>query len=138
MPKVPSGARKGGAAEKPEEEKVYVEDLKVKVRGNDWFRNIIFTAGKQQLVAMSLLPEQKIDMESHPEDQFFYIVYGKGKATLNGVEYPIKSGTGILVPGGAKHEINNTSKKRELKLFTIYSPPKHKESSRFKKEEVEY
>lgn len=113
--------------------KVYAQDLKTSVRDNDWYRKILFTAGKQQLVAMSLQSGQKIEMESHSQDQFFYIVYGKGKAILNGVEHPIKSGTGILVPGGIEHEIVNASKKKELRLFTIYAPPKHKHSSRFKK-----
>jgi mannose-6-phosphate isomerase-like protein (cupin superfamily) len=31
------------------------------------------------------------------------------------------------VPAGAKHNIINTNRKAELKIYTIYAPPHHKD-----------
>ena len=43
-----------------------------------------------------------------------------------------------MVPAGSQHNIINTSKTDELKLYTIYSPAHHKDNIvRFTKEEAE-
>ena len=36
-------------------------------------------------------------------------------------------GSGVIVPSGAKHNVINTSKTKNLKLYTIYSPPEHQD-----------
>ncbi|MGA8905806.1 MAG: cupin domain-containing protein, partial [Candidatus Bathyarchaeia archaeon] len=36
-------------------------------------------------------------------------------------------GNGVIVPAGAKHNVVNTSKRAKLRLYTIYSPPEHKD-----------
>jgi len=33
----------------------------------------------------------------------------------------------VVVPNGANHNVINTSKKAPLKLYTIYSPPEHRD-----------
>ena len=33
----------------------------------------------------------------------------------------------MVVPSGARHNVVNTSKTAELKLYTIYSPPEHQD-----------
>ena len=33
------------------------------------------------------------------------------------------------MPAGAKHNVTNTSKTKELKLYTIYSPPEHQDGT---------
>ena len=52
---------------------------------------------------------------------------------------PIKLGEQfLLVPAGAKHNVINTSATEALKLYTIYSPPNHKDAViRHTKEEAE-
>ena len=43
-----------------------------------------------------------------------------------------------MIPAGAKHNVINTSKTKELKLYTIYSPPHHKDQMiRKSKEQAE-
>jgi mannose-6-phosphate isomerase-like protein (cupin superfamily) len=67
-------------------------------------------------------------MEVHPEnDQFFRIEKGQGKCIIDGNEYKLKDGVVIVVPAGAEHNVINTSEIEELKLYTIYSPPHHKD-----------
>ena len=38
-------------------------------------------------------------------------------------------GSAIVIPSGTKHNIINTSDSEDLKLYTIYSPPNHKDGT---------
>lgn len=95
---------------------------------NDNFRKVLYTAKHCQLVLMSLQPKEEIGLETHLEnDQFFRFEQGEGKCVIDGNEYPVKDGVAIIVPAGAKHNVINTSASKELKMYTIYSPPHHKD-----------
>lgn len=95
---------------------------------NNNFRRVLYTGRKSQLVLMSLKPKEEIGMEVHPDnDQFFRIEKGQGKCIIDGNEYLISDGSAIVVPAGAQHNVINTSETEELKLYTIYSPPHHKD-----------
>jgi mannose-6-phosphate isomerase-like protein (cupin superfamily) len=95
---------------------------------NESFRKVLYTSKYSQLVLMSLKPKEEIGMEVHPEnDQFFRIEKGQGKCLIDGNEYELKDGVAIVVPAGAEHNVINTSEIEELKLYTIYSPPHHKD-----------
>lgn len=99
-------------------------DISSEVLENDtYYRKVIHTTETQQLVIMNIPKGQNIGMEIHPNiTQFFKIEKGKGKAIINGKEYPIKKGDSFTVNPGEEHDvISNTG----LKLFTIYSPPEH-------------
>jgi mannose-6-phosphate isomerase-like protein (cupin superfamily) len=77
---------------------------------------------------MSLKPQEDIGSEVHEElDQFIRIEEGKGKAVLNGKEYDIEEGSAVVIPGGTEHNIINTSEDEPMKLYTVYSPPEHKD-----------
>jgi mannose-6-phosphate isomerase-like protein (cupin superfamily) len=104
----------------------YVINLEEKTLQNDYFREVLFTTDKSQLVVMALKPGEEIGMEVHPEhDQFIRIESGKGKAILNGEESAIFDGVGVVIPAGTQHNIINTSEE-VMKLYTIYTPPEHK------------
>jgi mannose-6-phosphate isomerase-like protein (cupin superfamily) len=86
---------------------------------------------------MKLLPGEDIGEEVHEEiDQFFRVDSGEGVALVGDKQYEISDGSGIVVPAGTNHNITNTSKYEDLKLYTIYSPPEHKDKTirRTKKE----
>lgn len=92
------------------------------------FRKVLYTGKHSQLVLMSLRPKEEIGMETHTEnDQFFRFEAGQGKVIIDGNEYEVGDGVAIIVPSGAKHNIINISDSKELKLYTIYSPPHHKD-----------
>ena len=106
---------------------------------NRKFRKVLYTGKHSQLVLMSLRPKEEIGMETHTEnDQFFRFEAGEGKVIIDANVYEVGDGVAIVVPAGAKHNIINISDSKELKLYTIYSPPHHKDGIvRETKEEAE-
>jgi len=106
---------------------------------NRKFRKVLYTGIHSQLVLMSLRPKEEIGMETHTEnDQFFRFEAGEGKVIIDGNVYEVGDGVAIIVPAGARHNIINISDSKELKLYTIYSPPHHKDGIvRETKEEAE-
>jgi len=105
---------------------------------NKNFRKVLYTGKHSQLVLMSLKPNEEIGMEVHEDnDQFFRFEKGHGKCVIDDHEYELSDGVAIVVPAGAEHNIINTSATEELKLYTIYSPPHHKDGIvRLTKEEA--
>lgn len=86
---------------------------------------------------MSLHPKEEIGSEQHPKnDQFIRVEKGKGECKIDKKTYPLKDGTSVIIPAGAKHNIINTSKKHALKLYTIYSPAHHKDGTIHKTKEI--
>jgi mannose-6-phosphate isomerase-like protein (cupin superfamily) len=108
----------------------FVSDIEDLTNKNKAFRQVLYTGKKSQLVIMSLEPGEEIGMETHEDtDQFFRVDSGVGMVIIDGHKYKITDGTGIVVPAGAEHNVINISKDKELKLYTIYSPPEHKDKT---------
>lgn len=107
--------------------KGFVNNIEELTKNNNDFRRVIYTAPHSQLVLMSLNPGEEIGMEVHNgSDQFIRLEEGEGKAIIDGGEYQIKEDWAIIIPAGANHNIINTGGK-EMKLYTIYSPPHHRD-----------
>lgn len=105
---------------------------------NTNFRNVLYTSKNQQLVVMSLKPLQDIGMEIHDiSDQFIRIEKGTGIAIVNGNKCELKEGIAIIIPKGTEHNIINTSNTEEMKLYSIYSPPHHKQGTIHKIKPIE-
>ena len=107
--------------------KGYVTNIEKLSLENENFRHVLYTDKNSQLVLMSLKPGEEIGEEVHQLDQFIRCESGEGKAVLDGVEHSIKDGYSVLVPAGAKHNIINTSADKPMKLYTLYSPPNHRD-----------
>lgn len=108
--------------------KGFVIHLERETKKNADFRRVLYTANNSQLVLMSLKPGEEIGEEVHQDhDQFFRFESGEGKVIIDGVEHLIKDGNGVIVPAGARHNVVNTSKRANLRLYTIYSPPEHQD-----------
>lgn len=121
------------------EKKGFHSNIEEQTLSNEFFRKVLYTGKYSQLVLMSLNPGEEIGMEVHPTiDQFFRIEKGEGKIIVNKTEYKVKDGSAVIVPAGSEHNVINTSKTQKLKLYTIYSPPEHKDGIQAKtKEEAE-
>jgi mannose-6-phosphate isomerase-like protein (cupin superfamily) len=92
---------------------------------NKNFRKVLYTSQHLQLVLMNIKAGGDIGEEIHlKNDQFFRFESGEGKCIIDGNEYIVNGGDGIIVPAGAKHNIINTGK-HELQMYTIYGPPNH-------------
>lgn len=107
--------------------KGYVVNIEKTSEANNNFRKVLYTARYSQLVVMSLKPGEEIGMEVHDLDQFIRIEEGEGKAVLNGIEHSIEDGSAIVIPAETNHNIINTSSDEKMKLYTIYSPPNHRD-----------
>lgn len=95
---------------------------------NSEFRKVLYTGRHCQLVLMSLKPNEEIGMEVHADnDQFFRFEEGEGQCVIDGTVYKVGDGSAIIVPAGAHHNVINTSETKTLKMYTIYSPPHHKD-----------
>jgi mannose-6-phosphate isomerase-like protein (cupin superfamily) len=106
--------------------KGFIQDIEGLAVDNDKFRRVLYTAKNTQLVLMALKPQEEIGAEVHTLDQFFRVEEGNGEAILDGVRTPIRAGFAVLVPAGAHHNIVNTGTV-PLKLYTLYSPPNHRD-----------
>ena len=76
---------------------------------------------------MSIEPGDEIGAEVHQLDQFLRIEAGQCKAILDGVEHNISDDFAVVVPAGMDHNFINTGDV-PLKLYSIYSPPEHKDA----------
>lgn len=107
----------------------YVGNIEEETLLNENFRKVLFTAKNSQLVVMALQPGEDIGTEIHAEhDQFIRIEQGGGKAVLDGVEHEISDDWAVIVPAGVEHNVINTGEE-SMKLYTVYSPPEHKDGT---------
>lgn len=108
--------------------KGFCGDIESLTVSNDDFRRVLYTGSHCQLVLMSLRPGEEIGLEVHEDnDQFFRFEGGEGKVVIDGNEYSVTDGTAVVVPAGARHNVINTSASLDLRMYTIYSPPHHKD-----------
>lgn len=107
--------------------KGYVNNIEQLTLTNEYFRQVVYTAQHAQLTVMHLQPSEDIGEEVHDVDQFLRIEKGNGRAVLNGVESKISDGSVVIVPAGVKHNIINDSNAEPIKLYTLYSPPHHRD-----------
>lgn len=110
--------------------KGYVTNIEAATLENEDFRRVLYTAERSQLVVMSIPAGGDIGEEVHEDvDQFIRIEEGEGKSILDGVERDLSDGSVVVIPAGVRHNIVNTSRDEALKLYTLYSPPHHKDGT---------
>lgn len=106
--------------------KGYIVNIEAETLANTDYRRVLYTAKNCQLVLMSLKPGEEIGEEVHHLDQFIRIEGGSAKAIMDGVEHELCADHAIIVPAGMRHNVINTGDV-DLKLYTIYAPPEHKD-----------
>ena len=104
----------------------YLVNIEEETIKNNDYRRVLYTAKNSQLVLMSIDAGDEIGEEVHDLDQFIRIEKGEGKAIMDGVEHNLCADHAIIVPAGMKHNVINTGE-TALKLYTVYSPPEHKD-----------
>jgi mannose-6-phosphate isomerase-like protein (cupin superfamily) len=109
--------------------KGYVTNIEQDSLSNKDFRRVLYTAKNTQLVLMSLRANEEIGEEIHSLDQFIRVEAGHGVAILDGVEHRISDGFAVVIPAGTKHNVVNDSDSEDLKLYTLYSPPEHRDGT---------
>lgn len=104
----------------------YVVEIEKATLKNDNYRQVLFTAKHCQLVLMNLKPGEEIGEEVHELDQFIRFEAGKGTVVLDGQRHTVADGFAVVIPAGTRHNVVNSSKTENLKLYSLYSPPEHK------------
>lgn len=105
----------------------YYGDIEQDTLENTDYRRVLHTSQQQQLVVMSITPEDGgIPSEIHPHtSQFIRVEAGTGYVLLNGQhKVPLEQHKALLINAGVQHAVAATGDE-PLKLYTIYSPPHH-------------
>lgn len=109
--------------------KGFVTNIEQVTLENEDFRRVLYTAERSQLVVMSIPVGEDIGEEVHEDvDQFIRIEKGEARSVLDGVERELTDGSVVIIPAGVRHNIINTSVSDALKVYTLYSPPHHKDA----------
>ncbi len=108
----------------------YVTNIEEDTLENEDYRRVLFTGKNTQLVLMTVQPGDEIGLETHEEhDQFIRVEAGSGVVLLNDEKHQLSDGIAVVIPAGTKHNVINTSKTEPLRLYTLYSPPEHKDGT---------
>jgi mannose-6-phosphate isomerase-like protein (cupin superfamily) len=108
--------------------KGYVANIEKATLENTDYRRVLYTAKNSQLVLMCIKPGNEIGMEVHELAQFIRIEQGKATLVLDGIEHKVEDDWAVVIPAGMNHNVINTGDE-DLKLYSIYSPPEHKEGT---------
>ncbi|MDQ5957634.1 MAG: hypothetical protein QG614_609 [Patescibacteria group bacterium] len=111
-------------------EKGYFTNIEENTIQNELFRKVLYTAENMQLVLMTLRPGEEIGLETHEDnDQFFRFEGGVGNVIINETKYTVHDGDAIIIPKGSKHNVINVGGSEDLKMYTIYATPHHKDGT---------
>ena len=93
--------------------------------GFDASFKVAFTTGHAQAAEMTIRPggrEGGPDNRYQGADQWLYVVYGRGEATVGDRQVPLEAGTLLVIERGEAHEVRNTGDQR-LQTLNFYHPP---------------
>jgi mannose-6-phosphate isomerase-like protein (cupin superfamily) len=108
----------------------YVTNIEQDTLTNEDYRRVVFTGPNTQLVLMTLRPGEEIGLEAHAgHDQFIRVEAGSGYVQLDGERHQLQDGSAVVIPSGAEHNVVNTSRTEALRLYTLYSPPEHRDGT---------
>ncbi|PIR98491.1 MAG: cupin domain-containing protein [Candidatus Colwellbacteria bacterium CG10_big_fil_rev_8_21_14_0_10_41_28] len=109
--------------------KGYIDNIEKVTKENNAYRKVLYTGRYSQLVVMSLKPGEEIGNEVHGLDQFIRIEQGTAKVIFNNKdEHEVSDDWAIVIPATTWHNVINIGD-NDLKLYSIYSPPEHKEGT---------
>jgi mannose-6-phosphate isomerase-like protein (cupin superfamily) len=108
--------------------KGYIQNIEKETLLNTAYRKVLYTSHYSQLVVMSLLPKEEIGEEVHGLDQFIRFEMGNGEVHFDGEVHKVEDDYAVIIPAGVKHNVINTGD-TPLKLYSLYSPPEHKDAT---------
>jgi mannose-6-phosphate isomerase-like protein (cupin superfamily) len=92
---------------------------------NNFFRKVLFTGDRTQLVVMDIKPGEDIGEEVHPHvEQILFNLSGFGQSVLDGIKMPFNAGDVVVVNPGVRHNFVNVGTD-SLKIYTVYAPANH-------------
>ncbi|MFH0970858.1 MAG: cupin domain-containing protein [Candidatus Diapherotrites archaeon] len=104
----------------------YTTNIENKTIQNEFYRKVLFTGKKIQLVVMSIRVGEDIPLETHPKtDQFIRIEKGTAFVKIGEEEHTLNEDEIVIIPAGNPHYVKNASPTKVLKLYSLYAPPEH-------------
>jgi mannose-6-phosphate isomerase-like protein (cupin superfamily) len=109
----------------------WVGNIEEATTGNTYFRKVLFTGERMQLVVMTLRPGEEIGLEMHDHvDQFIRVESGRATVTTGPSKddiaetHHVEDDWAVIIPGGTWHNVVNEGD-QDLQLYSIYTPPEH-------------
>lgn len=65
---------------------------------------------------------ESLEAHRHLQPETYYILSGKGKVTIEHVEYDVEADTMVYIPGDALHQINNYDEE-PLRILYLFATP---------------
>lgn len=119
-----------------QQDKGFHVNIEKETTSNTDYRRVLFTAGKSQLVVMSIEPGDEIGTETHKGDQFIRVDAGSGEVVLGEKTYQFNDGDAVIIPAGVEHNVINIGNE-PLKIYAVYTPPEHEPGTVHKTKEEE-
>ena len=106
----------------------FLPDLEERTATNMAYRRVLHTTPQQQFVLMHLTPGQDIGIERHVGvTQSFRVEKGHGWASVSRGMYELADGAWLTIPPGEEHNVSADERGPGLWVYTIYSPPVHRD-----------
>lgn len=103
----------------------HIKNILGRAKDNQYFRHVLATGKKVQIVIMSIPSAGEVGEETHSDnDQTLLLASGAGHVVLDGQVADFEIGDLVLVPAGTKHNFI-TKGSEPMKIITTYSPPHH-------------
>ena len=103
----------------------YIINIIKETENNNYFRRVLFTGTRSQLVIMNIPSGGEVGEETHIyTEQTLFFLSGTGKAILDGKESMIGAGDVVVVTPGTRHNFVNTGTD-PLNIYTVYAPANH-------------
>ena len=69
-----------------------------------------------------VLKGESLEAHRHLQPETYYVLSGKGKVTIEHVEYEVETDTMVYIPGDALHQINNYDDE-PLRILYLFATP---------------
>lgn len=107
----------------------YKVNIEKETLDNEFYRKVLFTGTKMQLVVMSLKVGEDIPFEVHPDiDQFIRVESGNAEIFVDDEKFELSDDDVVIIPAGSKHRVCNSGD-NDLKIYTIYATPEHSDGT---------
>lgn len=80
-----------------------------------------FGAQQIALAQGELRPQARLLFHYHEVEEVVFVIEGQGVVTIDGVETPVKTGDGILVPARAVHSLRNPTETDLIRFVSAYA-----------------
>lgn len=65
-------------------------------------------------------PDAPVMLHQHVQPEIYHILSGEGIVVIDGVEYPVRQGATVFIPGSQPHGARNTGQ-TPLRLFYVFA-----------------